>query len=271
MPRPTSHLTPPAGAHLFPFVNLLIPWTPPGIFFPQLNPIPIEKPSIMTDPVRDVLRPVIESRPNGLSVRGVRGVGLIMRGSPLHLTDANALPNGTSDLTGVEAALHFEGFEDGASKGEIGQLTLNYYQGHVTERFSQKDLPLEGMVADLVKFNLRREATTHYLLGEWRWPSGRPAYSEVWDFLWGTRVTAIDPSFSAGMGGAIIRTTVAQGDEPSKSSGDTVFVATGSTAADILRFEKGPVEVAASGAIRVFAGGVNGIAGLFETTLRLRF
>lgn len=224
----------------------------------------------------------------GMSIAPKAGFGFVTDGKLLDLD--TAFPHGMTRFFGAEVTLDFGRLVNGTEAGRIGELAVTYLWGHVTEDFDQDDLPLsddpilpelqealgvEGdplTAKDLLKFSSHREANSHFVFLEWRWPSNAPLYqSRHWAF--------VDPRFGLGGGVARYDTVLQQGgtaengqsaSEEERTRAFTVF-ATGSTRVNLVEFRTRHIELALGGGVRVFAGMLFGVVGEGDLRFTWRF
>lgn len=240
----------------------------------------------------DESRARLTSSFRGMSIAPKLGFGFITDGELLDFN--SSFPQGMTRLVGGELTFDFDRLSDGTTAGRIGELALVYFWGHVAENFDQDDLPLsdepilpelqellgveegEAITAeDLLQFSSNREANSHLLFLEWRWPSNTPVYQSThWAF--------IHPRFGVGGGFAyydtrLIQNATVDSEEGTRSAEDVehsrtfhAFV-TGTTRVNLVEFRTRDVELALGGGVRVFAGMIFGMVGEGDLRLTWRF
>src|SRR3990172_10497826 len=105
----------------------------------------------------------------GLTLTPRAGIGFITDAKLLKFS--SPFPQSPTRLIGGELSLDF-GRRKNNETLRVGELALLYYWGKAQDQFDQNDLPLaNNPLSDLIRFSNKREAMSHTLLGEWRWPS----------------------------------------------------------------------------------------------------
>ncbi len=177
-------------------------------------------------------------------------------------------PQSSTDLKGVELSLDFkEWTPDNKDKDKlrgrrVGELALMYYYGRSDDHFDQSDLPLgDNPLVELIQFSATRDARSHFLITEWRWPLFSPVYQ-------GKHLRLIQPQYSLGLGGMYIKTKVTQEGETEYVSKRAGYV-TSSTQLRIVELSVGPVNLSWEASVRMLAGQTYGI--MAETGLRLTY
>src|SRR5262245_36275068 len=196
-----------------------------------------------------------------VSLAPLYGSGFITDGKFLKF--GSPYPHGSTSLKGVESAADFKKVdEDNGQEKRIGELALMYFYGRTDDHFDQTDLPLgDSPLASLIQFSASRNARSHFVMSEWRWPLFSPAYqSEHFRF--------IQPQYSLGAGALWIRTQVIQDGPPEKVEDLAAFI-TGSTQLRFIEFSFGPLDLSLEASVRMMAGQAFGIIG--EGALRFTY
>ncbi|GEM_PF-2093837 len=196
------------------------------------------------------MSPPSETKFGGLSIAPFMGAGFLTDAKILNFK--SPLPQGTTDYVGIEASINFY---RSSQPNRVGELALMYYQGHASDHIDQTDLPLEkGGVSDLLRFSLKRESESHYMLAEWRWPTFAPVYrSSHWAFM--------NPQFGVGGGAIYIDTEVTEGNNEPYHNTALKWVVTGSTQVRMVEWRLWKLMFSLEGGIRMYAGQAFGIGG----------
>ncbi len=197
-----------------------------------------------------------------LSIAPLWGSGFITDGKFLKFS--SPYPQSSTAFKGLELSLDFrEVNSEPVNKPKsrrVGQLALMYYYGKSDDHFDESDLPLgDNPLVSLIQFSAKRDATSHFLLSEWRWPLFSPVYQSKY-------LRFIQPQYSLGLGGMFIRTKVTQDGETERVQKLAGYV-TGSTQLRLVEVALGPVNISWECSIRMLAGQTYGI--MAESALRL--
>lgn len=230
---------------------------------------------------------------SGMSIAPKAGFGFVTDGKLLDLK--SSFPHGMTRFVGGELTLDLDKLVQGIPAGRIGELAVAYMWGHGEESFDQNDLPLsnepilpelqealgvepgeELTAKDLLKFNSHREANSHFVFVEWRWPSNVPIYqSHHW--------ALVHPRFGIGAGFAYYDTLLDQGGTAEDGEGGMTSASdsersktfhafvTGTTRVNLVEFRTRHIELALGGGVRVFAGMLFGMAGEGDLRFVWRF
>jgi len=198
---------------------------------------------------------------SGLSFAPHLGFGFITDGKLLDFH--SPFPHGVTRLVGGEIALDFQRLEAGLPPRPVGQLAFLYYWGHVTDHIDQSDLPFgDDPLLSLLQFSSDRESNSHYVLGEWRWPSTAPLFQNK-------RWTFIQPQFGLGVGGFYLSTKIQEENSGPQAVQTGGFLVTGSTQAEVVGFSRGGWKFSLEASVRMFAGQAFGMLG--ESVLRVGY
>jgi hypothetical protein len=186
------------------------------------------------------------------------------------LTDGKLLkfkspyPHGSTHLEGVEFSMDFHGLSpDQKTERRIGELALMYYYGQADDHFDQSDLPLgDNPLLSLIRFETGRNARTHMLLSEWRWPLFAPAYQSE-------HLRLIQPQYSLGVGALYIHTKIEQDNTPAEEASDLAGFVTGSTQLRLMEVSLGRWDLSFEASVRMLAGQAYGLIG--EGAIRLTY
>ncbi len=193
----------------------------------------------------------------GLSLAPRVGVGFLT--DTRFLDFASPYPHGITQMYGADLSIAFGKKRESNGRARTGELSFLYYWGRSGDKFDQNDLPFKN---DFIQFSLRREATHHFMLTEWRWPTYAPVFtSNHWTF--------IRPEFSTGGGAIYTQAKITEGDHSPREVTHLAFVVTGSTEVRLFDFSYEHFQVSLGGAFRAFAGEAFGLMG--ETDLRFAY
>lgn len=186
-----------------------------------------------------------------------KGISLSPRMGIGFLTDTRFLdfdspyPHGTTQMLGADLSLTFGKKRESNGRSRTGELSFLYYWGRSEDKFDQSDLPFQN---DLIRFSLKREASHHFMLTEWRWPTYAPVFaSHRWTF--------IRPEFSTGGGVIYTQAKITEGEKPPQEVSNLAFVVTGSTQVRLVEFSYRHFQISLGGAFRAFAGSAFGLMG----------
>ena len=202
----------------------------------------------------------------------IQSVSIAPRRASGFMTDGKFLkfsspyPQSSTSLYGLELSADFEARtsdKDGKVQARrIGQLAVMYYYGRSDDHFDQSDLPLgDNPLAGLIRFSTARDARSHYLLSEWRWPLFSPAFQTK-------HLSLIQPQYSLGIGGLWIHTKVNQEGERKEVQKLAGYV-TGSTQLRLIEVKWGRADFSLEASVRMLGGQTYGI--MAESALRFTY
>ncbi len=170
-------------------------------------------------------------------------------------------PHGSSSWFGGEFSLDFKNKEHPHRTG--GELGFTYLQGMSKDHTDQSDLPLgDDPVANLLRFSNTRDAESHFMKLEWRWPAFPPLVeSRHWRVL--------EPRLGLGMGLLNVRTRVQQMNSDPKQVGTLDFLLDASTQVKFVELRGSRFGVSLGGSLEIFVGKMLGIMG--GATLGIHF
>jgi hypothetical protein len=176
----------------------------------------------------------------------------------------SAYPHGSTQFTGAEVSLDFNGHTpDEKTERRIGEWAVMYYYGRSDDHFDQSDLPLgDNPLLNLIRFETGRQATSHVLLSEWRWPLFAPAYQSA-------HVRLIQPQYSLGLGAMYIHTKIEQDNSPTEEASAFAGFVTGSTQLRLMEVSLGRWDLSFEASVRMLAGQAYGLIG--EGAIRLTY
>jgi len=196
-----------------------------------------------------------------VSLAPLWGSGFITDGKLLKF--GSPYPLGSTSVKGLELAIDFREVDaEARTEKRSGQLALMYYYGKSHDHFDQSDLPLgDNPLAGLLQFSATRDADSHFLMMEWRWPLFSPVYESK-------HLRLLQPQYSLGLGGVRIHTQVTQDGAP-KSATDYAGFATGASQLRLAEVTAGRMSVSLEVSLRMLVGQDYGV--FSESSLRFAY